>query len=111
MEYGSRAWRLAVAQLTGTAAGYARRRQAGPEAIAEIRKACAEPELLADAAAQIAARGRSWYSGDELQLLLDAGADPDPVAEFYDRHVPRAGGFSLGVFADGLNRVTHGSPS
>lgn len=108
MEYGSRAWRLVVAQLTGTAAGYARRRQVGPEAIAEIREVSDEPGLLADAAAQIAARGRSWYSGDELQLLLDAGADPDLVADYYDRHVPRAGGFDLGAFADGLNRITHG---
>jgi hypothetical protein len=88
-----------VAQLTGTAAGCAGVRRPRPsraEAIAEIREVTEDPALLADAAAQIAARGRSWHSGDEVQLLLDAGADPDLVVDYYGRHAPKAGGFDLG---------------
>lgn len=104
MRYGDRSWRLLVARVSGSAAGCAggfrRPRPTRAEAIAEVRTVTELPDVLADAAAQCAARSRDWYRGHEVQLLLDAGADPDLVAEFFDRWVPRAGEFNLAAFAD-----------
>lgn len=104
MTYGDRRWRLLTAALTGAAAGcaggYRLPKPTWGEAVAALRTITERPDVLADAAAQYAARGRDWYRGHAVQLLLDAGADPDLVVEFFDRWQRRAGDFSLAAFAD-----------
>lgn len=108
VEFDDRKWRLLTAHLTGTASGYAghyRRFPSRADAIAALRAITEQPDVLADAAAQLVARSSDWYDGEAVQLLLDAGADPDLVGEYVERRRPRPGGFNLGAFAD---RMTQG---
>lgn len=107
MEDGQ-ARRLLVAQLSGTAARYARKHLGHADGIAELQATSDDPDVLAETAAQyVASRSAGgWYYGDAVQLLLDAGADPDMVGEYVERRQRQvATSFNLGAFADGINHL------
>lgn len=102
---------LAVAMLSGVAAGWAGRFQpdlSREEALDQIRAISGDVEALADAAAMYATADLSVepWAPDALQLLLDAGADPEAVERYAEaRRKRKRGRFGLGAFAEGINKL------
>jgi uncharacterized protein YjiS (DUF1127 family) len=109
VRYGDRDWRLVIANLSGTASGYAggprNRWMTRAQAIDELREvAVDDPAVLADTVAMYVTGPRDWWTGDAVQLLLDAGADPDLVVDYIETwQAKRRGTFSLGALAERLS--------
>jgi hypothetical protein len=81
--------RAVVAQLCEIAADYAGGYREGltrDGALAELTAACADPDLLAEAAAAHAVAD-NWFAITAVDLLIAAGADQRLI----DRHVDRLG--------------------
>jgi hypothetical protein len=102
---------LVIAQLTGVAAAWAGRYRPGftrDEALAEVRDTSRDPDELAEAAAMYAAPlagpALDWHA-DAVQLLVDAGADLAAVDRHAEARRARPRGFSLGQFAEGVNKL------
>ena len=117
VRYDDRRWRLVTAQLGGLASGYAggprNRWMTRAEAIAELREIAAgsdgeDPAVLADTVAMYVTYRRDWWTGAAVQLLLDAGADPDLVVEYVERwrQLRARDGFTLAGMAEGITRQT-----
>lgn len=100
---------IAIAQLTGVAAGWAqgtRRDLTRDQALAELRRISHDPDVLAEAAALYVVpwtRPAPW--DDQITgLLVDAGADPGRVEHHAAARRRRPRGFDLGRFAEGINQ-------
>jgi hypothetical protein len=65
--------------------------------------------VLADATAMYAA-GDHWYRDQAVQLLIEAGADPQAIdLHVKRRHAERGHGFDLARFANGANNAGRAS--
>lgn len=103
VRYDSRAWRIAVAELTGVAArftaGYGGQQPDDAAAVAEMRSITRDPHVLADAAAYLQ-RSDQWYRDAAVELLIAAGTTRELVDEYARRQGKRRPGFDLGQFAE-----------
>ncbi len=112
MRYQDGEWRLLTAHLSGVSARRAVQRLRSQctrwEAIAELREVTDDPAVLADEAASYATFDSPgwWWKGEAVQLILDAGADPDLVMDYVEVWAAkRARSFDLGRFAEQLGQT------
>lgn len=102
---------LAVAMLSGAAAAWAGRFQPDltrDAALARIREVSSDGEALADAAAMYATADLTVqpWAPNAVQLLVDAGADPEAVEHYAEaRRTRKRGQFGLAAFAEGINKL------
>jgi hypothetical protein len=112
VRYQDREWRLLTARLSGVAARRAsqrlRERCSQAEAVDELRAVTDDPAVLADEVAEYVTFDSPgwWWKGEAVQLLLDAGADPDLVGDYVEAWAARrAHSFNLGRFAEQLGQT------
>lgn len=102
--------RIAIARLTGIAAGWAqgtRRDLTREQALDQLRRISTDPDELAEATAQYVVRWTTPMPWDDqaAALLVEAGADPGRVEHWTAARRAVRRGFSLGAFAEGINRL------
>jgi hypothetical protein len=84
--------RIAVARLSGIAASHAAGLRGGTftraAALAELATVSTDPDVLADAAAMYV-DSHHWYGDQAVELLIEAGADPEALVRYVEQHRER----------------------